>query len=113
MRQVNRQGGVDREIEIALNPGPPGRPGRHRPRPSSQALVVVQRRRCPGGRVTIVGLASATLRTLGAAGSVEQLRADPRAPGLGGAVRPGRPGPGRPTTGPNPARAPAMTARRS
>ena len=71
VRQVNRQGGVDREIEIALNPDRLAAQG-VTAAAVSQALVS-SNADLPGGRVTISGSERA-IRTLGAAGSVEQLR---------------------------------------
>jgi len=84
VRQVNRQGGVDREIEIALNPDRLAASG-VTAAAVSQALVS-SNADLPGGRVTISGSERA-IRTLGAAGSVEQLR-ETRVPlSSGGTVR--------------------------
>ncbi len=84
VRQVNRQGGVDREIEIALNPDRLAARG-VTAAAVSQALVS-SNADLPGGRVTISGSERA-IRTLGAAGSVEQLR-ETRVPlSSGGTVR--------------------------
>jgi len=84
VRQVNRQGGVDREIEIALDPDRLAARG-VTAASVSQALVS-SNADLPGGRVTISGSERA-IRTLGAAGSVEQLR-ETRVPlSSGGTVR--------------------------
>ena len=80
VRQVNRQGGVDREIEIALDPDRLAARG-VTAAAVSQALVTANAD-LPGGRVTISGSERA-IRTLGAAGSVEQLR-ETRVPVSGG-----------------------------
>ena len=71
VRQVNRQGGVDREIEIALNPDRLAASG-VTAAAVSQALVS-SNADLPGGRVTISGSERA-IRTLGAANTVDQLR---------------------------------------
>jgi HAE1 family hydrophobic/amphiphilic exporter-1 len=71
VREVNRQGGVSREIEIALDPDRLAARG-VTAAAVSQALVS-SNADLPGGRVTISG-AERAIRTLGAAGSVEQLR---------------------------------------
>ena len=84
VRQVNRQGGVSREIEIALDPDRLAARG-VTAAAVSQALVT-SNADLPGGRVTISG-AERAIRTLGAAGSVEQLR-ETRVPvSSGGTVR--------------------------
>jgi len=84
VRQVNRQGGVSREIEIALDPDRLAARG-VTAAAVSQALVS-SNADLPGGRVTISG-AERAIRTLGAAGSVEQLR-ETRVPvSSGGTVR--------------------------
>ncbi|USQ95140.1 efflux RND transporter permease subunit [Caulobacter sp. RL271] len=83
--EVNRQGGVSREIEVALDPDRLAAQG-VTAAAVSQALVS-SNADLPGGRVTISG-AERAIRTLGAAGSVEQLR-ETRVPvsSGGGAVR--------------------------
>ncbi len=82
--EVNRQGGVSREIEVALDPDRLAAQG-VTAAAVSQALVS-SNADLPGGRVTISGSERA-IRTLGAAGSVEQLR-ETRVPlPGGGAVR--------------------------
>ncbi len=82
--EVNRQGGVSREIEVALNPDRLAARG-VTAASVSQALVS-SNADLPGGRVTISG-AERAIRTLGAAGSVEQLR-ETRVPlPSGGTVR--------------------------
>ncbi|RRN66272.1 efflux RND transporter permease subunit [Caulobacter sp. 602-1] len=84
VREVNRQGGVSREIEIALDPDRLAARG-VTAAAVSQALVS-SNADLPGGRVTISG-AERAIRTLGAAGSVEQLR-ETRVPvASGGTVR--------------------------
>ncbi len=80
VRQVNRQGGVSREIEVALDPDRLAARG-VTAASVSQALVS-SNADLPGGRVTISGSERA-IRTLGAAGSVEQLR-ETRVPLSGG-----------------------------
>ena len=80
VRQVNRQGGVSREIEVALDPDRLAASG-VTAAAVSQALVS-SNADLPGGRVTISG-AERAIRTLGAAGSVEQLR-ETRVPMSGG-----------------------------
>ncbi|HJV43663.1 efflux RND transporter permease subunit [Caulobacter sp.] len=84
--EVNRQGGVSREIEVALDPDRLAAQG-VTAAAVSQALVS-SNADLPGGRVTISG-AERAIRTLGAAGSVEQLRETrvPVSSGNGGAVR--------------------------
>jgi multidrug efflux pump subunit AcrB len=69
--QVNRSGGVDREIRVALDPDRLASFG-VTAATVSQALTSVNSD-LPGGRVTIAG-AERSIRTLGSAGSVEQLR---------------------------------------
>lgn len=69
--QVNRSGGVDREIRVALDPDRLASFG-VTAATVSQALTAVNSD-LPGGRVTIAG-AERSIRTLGSAGSVEQLR---------------------------------------
>ena len=82
--EVNRQGGVSREIEVALDPDRLAAQG-VTAASVSQALVS-SNADLPGGRVTISG-AERAIRTLGAAGSVEQLR-ETRVPlPAGGTVR--------------------------
>lgn len=82
--EVNRRGGVNREIEVALDPDRLAAQG-VTAAAVSQALVSANAD-LPGGRVTISG-AERAIRTLGAAGSVEQLR-ETRVPlPSGGAVR--------------------------
>jgi HAE1 family hydrophobic/amphiphilic exporter-1 len=82
--EVNRRGGVNREIEVALDPDRLAARG-VTAAAVSQALVS-SNADLPGGRVTISG-AERAIRTLGAAGSVEQLR-ETRVPlPSGGAVR--------------------------
>ncbi len=82
--EVNRRGGVNREIEVALDPDRLAAQG-VTAAAVSQALVSANAD-LPGGRVTISG-AERAIRTLGAAGSVEQLR-ETRVPlPAGGAVR--------------------------
>ncbi|AZS22577.1 MULTISPECIES: efflux RND transporter permease subunit [unclassified Caulobacter] len=84
VRQVNRQGGVDREIEVALDPDRLAARG-VTAAAVSQALVS-SNADLPGGRVTVSGSERA-IRTLGAAGSIEQLR-ETRVPlSSGGTVR--------------------------
>lgn len=70
--QVNRSGGVDREIRVELDPQRLASFGVTAAQ-VSQALTNVNNN-LPGGRVTISGSEQA-IRTLGAAGSIEQLRA--------------------------------------
>ena len=69
--EVNRSGGVDREIRVALDPDRLASFG-VTAATVSQALTAVNSD-LPGGRVTIAG-AERSIRTLGSAGSVEQLR---------------------------------------
>ena len=69
--QVNRSGGVDREIRVALDPDRLASFG-VTAATVSQALTSVNSD-LPGGRVTIAG-SERSIRTLGSAGSVEQLR---------------------------------------
>lgn len=69
--EVNRSGGVDREIRVALDPDRLASFG-VTAATVSQALTSVNSD-LPGGRVTIAG-AERSIRTLGSAGSVEQLR---------------------------------------
>jgi len=82
--EVNRRGGVDREIEVALDPDRLAARGVTAAQ-VSQALVS-SNADLPGGRVTISGSERA-IRTLGAAGSIDQLR-ETRVPlSAGGTVR--------------------------
>jgi hydrophobe/amphiphile efflux-1 (HAE1) family protein len=69
--EVNRSGGVDREIRVELDPVRLASYGVTAAE-VSQALTNVNNN-LPGGRVTVAGSERA-VRTLGAAGSVEQLR---------------------------------------
>ena len=69
--EVNRSGGVDREIRVELDPQRLSAYGVTAAQ-VSQALTNVNNN-LPGGRVTVAGSERA-VRTLGAAGSVEQLR---------------------------------------
>ena len=69
--EVNRRGGVDREIQVALDPDRLAALGVTAAQ-VSQALVGVNAD-LPGGRVTLGGSERA-IRTLGAAGSLTQLR---------------------------------------
>ncbi|MGV3580207.1 efflux RND transporter permease subunit [Brevundimonas sp.] len=69
--EVNRSGGVDREIRVELDPQRLAAYGVTAAQ-VSQALTSVNNN-LPGGRVTVAGSERA-VRTLGAAGSVEQLR---------------------------------------
>lgn len=69
--EVNRSGGVDREIRVELDPQRLSAYGVTAAQ-VSQALTSVNNN-LPGGRVTVAGSERA-VRTLGAAGSVEQLR---------------------------------------
>jgi HAE1 family hydrophobic/amphiphilic exporter-1 len=78
--QVNRLGGVDREIRIDLDPDRLASFGVTAAQ-VSQALVNVNNN-LPGGRVTVGG-SERSIRTLGAAGSIQEL-ADTRVPIAGG-----------------------------
>jgi len=78
--QVNRLGGVDREIRIDLDPDRLASFGVTAAQ-VSQALVNVNNN-LPGGRVTVGG-SERSIRTLGAAGSIQEL-ADTRVPMAGG-----------------------------
>ncbi|MFC5346112.1 efflux RND transporter permease subunit [Brevundimonas staleyi] len=69
--EVNRSGGVDREISVELDPDRLASYGLTAAS-VSQALTGVNSDQ-PGGRVTISG-SERSIRTLGAAGSIEQLR---------------------------------------
>ncbi|MBI2260165.1 MAG: efflux RND transporter permease subunit [Caulobacterales bacterium] len=69
--EVNRSGGVDREIRVELDPDRLASYGLTAAS-VSQALTSVNSD-LPGGRVTISG-AERSIRTLGAAGSIEELR---------------------------------------
>ena len=69
--EVNRSGGVDREIRVELDPDRLASYG-VTAAAVSQALTSVNSD-LPGGRVTVAGSERA-IRTLGAAGSVDQLR---------------------------------------
>ncbi|NJC40236.1 HAE1 family hydrophobic/amphiphilic exporter-1 [Brevundimonas alba] len=69
--EVNRSGGVDREIRVELDPDRLASYGLTAAS-VSQALTAVNSD-LPGGRVTISG-SERSIRTLGAAGSIEQLR---------------------------------------
>lgn len=69
--EVNRSGGVDREIRVELDPDRLAAYGVTAAQ-VSQALTSVNTD-LPGGRVTVAGSERA-IRTLGSAGSVEQLR---------------------------------------
>ena len=69
--EVNRSGGVDREIRVELDPDRLAAFG-VTAQAVSQALTGVNSD-MPGGRVTVAG-SERSIRTLGAAGSVEQLR---------------------------------------
>ncbi|WGM32207.1 efflux RND transporter permease subunit [Brevundimonas sp. NIBR11] len=69
--EVNRSGGVDREIAVELDPDRLASYGLTAAA-VSQALTGVNSDQ-PGGRVTISG-SERSIRTLGAAGSIEQLR---------------------------------------
>jgi len=79
--QVDRLGGVDREIRIDLDPDRLASFGVTAAQ-VSQALVNTNND-LPGGRVTVAG-SERSIRTLGAAGSVQEL-ADTRVPLAGGA----------------------------
>jgi HAE1 family hydrophobic/amphiphilic exporter-1 len=68
--EVNRSGGVDREIRVELDPSRLGAYGVTAAQ-VSQALTAVNNN-LPGGRVTVAGSERA-IRTLGSAGSVDQL----------------------------------------
>ncbi|MGV9009032.1 efflux RND transporter permease subunit [Brevundimonas sp.] len=68
--EVNRSGGVDREIRVELDPSRLGAYGVTAAQ-VSQALSAVNNN-LPGGRVTVAGSERA-IRTLGSAGSVDQL----------------------------------------
>ncbi|MFY8139308.1 MAG: efflux RND transporter permease subunit, partial [Caulobacter sp.] len=81
--EVNRLGGVDREIRIDLDPDRLASFG-VTAASVSQALVNVNNN-LPGGRVTVNG-AERSIRTLGSAGSIQEL-ADMRVPVAGGSVR--------------------------
>ncbi|WP_332656562.1 efflux RND transporter permease subunit [Brevundimonas sp.] len=69
--EVNRSGGVDREVRVELDPDRLASYGLTAAS-VSQALTSVNSD-LPGGRVTISG-AERSIRTLGAAGSIEELR---------------------------------------
>ena len=69
--EVNRSGGVDREIRVELDPDRLASFGLTAAS-VSQALTSVNSDQ-PGGRVTIAG-SERSIRTLGAAGSIDQLR---------------------------------------
>ncbi|MGZ9113292.1 MAG: efflux RND transporter permease subunit [Brevundimonas sp.] len=69
--EVNRSGGVDREIRVELDPDRLASFGLTAAS-VSQALTAVNND-LPGGRLTISG-SERSIRTLGAAGSIEQLR---------------------------------------
>ena len=69
--EVNRSGGVDREIRVELDPDRLAAFG-VTAQSVSQALTAVNSD-MPGGRVTVSG-SERSIRTLGAAGSVDQLR---------------------------------------
>src|SRR5690606_12070454 len=69
--EVNRQGGVDREIRVELDPDRLASYG-VTAAAVSQALTSVNSD-LPGGRITVAGSERA-IRTLGSAGSVEALR---------------------------------------
>ena len=69
--EVNRQGGVDREIRVELDPDRLAARG-VTAAAVSQALTAVNND-LPGGRVTVGG-SERSIRTLGSAGSIEQLR---------------------------------------
>jgi HAE1 family hydrophobic/amphiphilic exporter-1 len=69
--EVNRSGGVDREIRVELDPDRLASYGLTAAS-VSQALTAVNSD-LPGGRVTISG-SERSIRTLGAAGSIEELR---------------------------------------
>ena len=81
--EVNRLGGVDREISIELDPDRLASFGVSAAT-VSQALVNTNND-LPGGRVTVAG-SERSIRTLGAAGSVQEL-ADMRVPVGTGSVR--------------------------
>src|SRR3990167_4484536 len=81
--EVNRLGGVDREIRIDLDPDRLASLG-VTAATVSQALVNVNND-LPGGRVTVNG-SERSIRTLGSAGSVQEL-ADMRVPVGGASVR--------------------------
>jgi multidrug efflux pump subunit AcrB len=81
--EVNRLGGVDREIRIDLDPDRLASLG-VTAATVSQALVNVNND-LPGGRVTVNGT-ERSIRTLGSAGSIQEL-ADMRVPVAGGSVR--------------------------
>jgi multidrug efflux pump subunit AcrB len=108
--EVNRQGGVSREIQVALDPDRLAARGVTAAE-VSQALQSANAD-LPGGRVTISGSERA-IRTLGAAGSVDQLARDPRPAEQRRDRAPGRPGRRSPTTGPSRATARASTTRKS
>jgi HAE1 family hydrophobic/amphiphilic exporter-1 len=69
--EVNRSGGVDREIRVELDPDRLASYGLTAAA-VSQALTAVNSD-LPGGRITVSG-SERSIRTLGAAGSIEQLR---------------------------------------
>jgi len=81
--EVNRLGGVDREIRIDLDPDRLASLG-VTAATVSQALVNVNND-LPGGRVTVNGT-ERSIRTLGSAGSIQEL-ADMRVPVAGGSMR--------------------------
>lgn len=81
--QVDRRGGVEREISVELDPDRLASFGVTAAQ-VSQALVNVNND-LPGGRVTVGG-SERSIRTLGAAGSVAEL-AETRVPVAGGSVR--------------------------
>jgi len=82
--EVNRQGGVDREIRVELDPDRLASRG-VTAAAVSQALSAVNND-LPGGRVTVGG-AERSIRTLGSAGSIEALRATLIPLSGGGTVR--------------------------
>ncbi|HEY0599033.1 efflux RND transporter permease subunit [Brevundimonas sp.] len=82
--EVNRSGGVDREIRVELDPDRLASYGLTAAS-VSQALTSVNSD-LPGGRVTISG-AERSIRTLGSAGSIEELRETLVPLGGGRAVR--------------------------
>jgi len=82
--EVNRQGGVDREIRVELDPDRLASRG-VTAAAVSQALSSVNND-LPGGRVTVGG-SERSIRTLGSAGSIEQLRETLIPLSSGGTVR--------------------------
>jgi hydrophobe/amphiphile efflux-1 (HAE1) family protein len=82
--EVNRAGGVSREIRLELDPNRLAAQGVTAAQ-VSQAMVSANSN-LPGGRVTVAG-SERSIRTLGSAGSIEQLRETRLALGDGRTVR--------------------------